>query len=501
GAIRTAYRLYEIRGDERYLEEIFEFSDGSKQQVLSQLIHEDEAQSFAGIPDSLTAYERDLKTKLAAVRERIDQNLENPDADKGARSVLEDSAFTLNRSLQDHISFLEQRYPRYHDFKFSERSPDFDRLRGQLQEHNITLIEYFWSEDSLWGIVINNQGLHVKPLEADSIDDRAILTFNEAVEKAKGREYLRSGHRLYQTLVEPVAEYLETDRLLIIPDGALHLLPFEALLTERPQLPTGEPDYTALPYLITDYQISYSASARTLELEGKSRRSYEYDFAGFAPVFSSSPERIQRDSERTPWISLASLPSSRFELEEIAGVFENERGMWQMLTGSRAAQIFLQEEATEQAFKSIESADYRYIHLATHSFTDDSLSSRSGIYFHPDEENRNDGILRPHEIFNLSLDAELVVLSACDTGTGTVVRGEGIVGLSRAFQYAGAQNLLVSLWKVDDRATARLMINFYESVAEHTSLAESLRKAKQELIARTPYSAPRYWSSFSLIGY
>jgi CHAT domain-containing protein len=145
--------------------------------------------------------------------------------------------------------------------------------------------------------------------------------------------------------------------------------------------------------------------------------------------------------------------------------------------------------------------DYRYLHFATHGIVNAANPTLSGLAFEQDTSSTDDGILHLGEVYNLSLNADLVVLSACETGLGQIAKGEGIIGLTRGFLYAGASNLLVSLWQVNDATTSNLMLDFYGQMLEGSSKPQALREAKLQMIRRHyEYAKPYFWSPFILIG-
>lgn len=194
------------------------------------------------------------------------------------------------------------------------------------------------------------------------------------------------------------------------------------------------------------------------------------------------------------------MPASRIEVTGILEVFESSYGFFDRMFNKKA-EVYLEEKATEGNFRSAGLRDYLYLHLATHGFVNEANSGLSGLILAQDSTSSDDGILHLGEIYNLEMNADLVVLSACETGLGQIARGEGIIGLTRGFLYAGAQNLLVSLWQVNDQTTADLMVDFYDRMLAGSSKAGALREAKLALIKRHPEDAkPYYWSPFVLIG-
>ena len=490
-AIKVSYELYKATGEKTYLNEIFFFSEKSKSRVILELLNNKRAKTYAGIPDSLIAYEQSLKEKISEKQQALISE-SGPDND-----LLETSLFNLHQKLNQHLEKLKEEYPKYHAFKFQSGVPDISELRENLSSKNLTLLEYFHGNESTWAIVINAHDINVVPLPYTEELTKKIGRFNRAISQKENPLYVNLAKELYKDLFQPVRKYIETENLLIVPDGALNLLPFEALLSGS----ADNENFMNLPYLLNDFAISYMPSiSMSRFFDERKSKSYAGKFAAFAPVFSGSDiTDLPAVASRSDWDA---LPSTRYEVQQIASSIEEERSLWARLMGEGANRIYTGIEATESRFKNSSLQNYRYLHLATHAFASDTTEGRAGIAFHPEADagSNEDGILYSEEIYGLNLGNELVVLSACETGTGEVRTGEGIIGLSRAFQYAGAENLLVSLWSVEDRSTAQLMISFYERLQNGNSAAGALQSAKQTLINTPSYAHPRYWSSFVFIG-
>jgi CHAT domain-containing protein len=216
-------------------------------------------------------------------------------------------------------------------------------------------------------------------------------------------------------------------------------------------------------------------------------------FIGFAdPVptmAAAQPPHVLRSATNSP-AELPRLLESRREVTGIAGLYPPGE-----------SQLFLNGAATEENVKNnplLRTA--RRIHFATHGFLDEKRPELSGLVLSRGAGSREDGLLQVYEIFNLELDADLVVLSACDTGLGAMVSGEGLIGVTRALLYAGARSVVVSLWQVDDDSTPDLMISFYRHLDQDADKAESLRLAKLEMIRQGRFSHPFYWAPFILLG-
>jgi CHAT domain-containing protein len=364
------------------------------------------------------------------------------------------------------------------------------------------MVSYFFGQESLFAFVISKDSFHLRELPTDTTLQQGIKSYRKAIlENSSPANFAGQSHELYKRLINPLADLIDKKNLLIIPDGILHYLPFESLVT-RSVKGTGSVRYHKLPYLIEKHIINYAPSAGYLKLQNsKSIQANSKKIAAFAPVFSNITPSTKRTLYPDYKRNLNALPLSKKEVKEVGKLFDSESGFWSFLSPSREqADIFVGDTATEAAFKKLPLEKYQYIHLATHAFTSEKEPYQSGILFSASNKSQEDGTLHAAEIYNLQLNAELITLSACNTGIGTLARGEGMISLSRAFQYAGAQNLLVSLWSVSDRSTADLIINFYNQIKEGKSMPAALQKSKLKLISDGTYAHPKYWAPFIFIG-
>jgi CHAT domain-containing protein len=186
------------------------------------------------------------------------------------------------------------------------------------------------------------------------------------------------------------------------------------------------------------------------------------------------------------------LPFTEEEVNQISGLFSKNKDLF--------FKYFIRKQAIEKSFKSAEVENADILHLATHGLVNKEKPGLSGLLFHPENpDTTEDGILYTGEIYNLNLKADLVTLSAYETALGKQKQGEGMLGLTRSFTYAGAKNLVVSLWQVNDKATSDLMIAFYNLLLSGHSKAESLRKAKEKLMKNPETANPYFWAPFILV--
>jgi CHAT domain-containing protein len=265
--------------------------------------------------------------------------------------------------------------------------------------------------------------------------------------------------------------------LIILPDGVLGIVPFEALVNPESEGTT----FGSVDFLIKKYQVAYDYSATLFVNRRESKKNLEESILLCAPLSFEKNE-----------VRMVNLPASENEVKEIKYLF----GM------NGRADLKIKGEASESFLKSDKLKQYKYLHFATHGLVDEGKPELSRIFLAPGQD--EDGSLYAGEIYNLKINADLVTLSACETGLGKIAKGEGIVGLSRALQYAGANNLIVTLWQVADASTALLMVKFYD-VHLHSNdpkgYHQALRQAKLHLMQMPEYQAPYFWAPFVLIGY
>jgi CHAT domain-containing protein/tetratricopeptide (TPR) repeat protein len=315
---------------------------------------------------------------------------------------------------------------------------------------------------------------------------------------------------LSKMLLAPVAASLQHRRILIVADGLLNFIPFEALLT-----PANDTSIASEQLLVREHEIVMLPSAITLaaiRMEKKSSaRTTRTIFVLADPVFEKDDPRVlgqKRISKETESADtnlsavlrdlngssqqLSRLPSTLIEAKAIIGLISSNEGV--LTTGFAAnKEIFLRKEANK----------YQILHLATHGLLDTEHPDLSGLVLSLVDENGKslDGFVRLHDIYNLDLRADLVVLSACRTGLGKDVQGEGVVGLSSGFMYAGSKSVVASLWKVDDTATAEFMSYFYKAMLKDgLPPAAALRVAKLEMLKQSRWGQPFYWAGFVIQG-
>ena len=511
-AIAVALTLHRRTGAPRYAEVAFRFAEKSKSGVLLEALVQAEAQRFAGIPDSVLAEERNLRAELAFYERAVsEEQSRGGEADPAKLGLFQDKSFERKRSYDALLERMEKQYPAYYSLKYRAQAVGPADVQRRLRDSDGALLEYFMGADSIFIFAVTKDGLRVEVVPREPGIERLVTELREGIVDRDLHLYAGAASRLYDAILRPVALTLAGKALVVVPDGSLGAIPFEALLA-RGEGEGGVPGRDSnLSYLLEEHAVSYAYSA-TLWLEPRNREAQPpgKGFLGFAPVFAPSRARGTRGAARPgeshgkdPGLRPVPrdyLPASRDEVTRIAKRVEGSYGLLDRWRRTRT-RVYLGDEAREEAVKSENLADYRFVHFATHGLLDAKRPKLSGLVLAAETGGEEDGILHLGEVYGLTLNADLVVLSACETGLGQVARGEGTIGLTRGFLYAGAAKVLVSLWPVSDATTADLMVDFYDQMLLGVSEAEALREAKRRLMKRQPeYAKPYYWAPFILVG-
>lgn len=478
-AIEMLMRLSREDGREEHLRQAFRLSEAAHARTLSELLAEARVDVRRGIAPELLAAERAAERRLSLVQSELTDALVRAlDGDRIA--ALEDERRQAQRDLQAVESDIRRRHPRYAEIHHP-RPPGVEEVQAWLTD-DTALLEYALGERSSVLFVVTRDDFHAFTLAGNGeIGDRVA-----AVRELLGGSPLAHGRlaaeiaELTRLLLAPAADHLAAvDRLLVVPDRDLFYLPFEAL---------GDPaDPAAIAGgALRRWAVTYLPSAAVLaHLAPQRPAHWERDVLLLAdpPALTrlASADRRGGGSSLVPVGGLAPLPGARREAEQIAALFPGR------------ADLFVGDAARESLLKTPGAVPpAQRLHIASHGHISEEDPAASFVLLASDGE--DDGLLQIHEVFNLDLSSELVVLSGCETALGRRVEGEGLLGLARAFLYAGARELIVSLWPVSDAATAELMVDFYRHLIADRDPADALRRAK--LAALDAGAPPALWAAF-----
>lgn len=491
--IKAYHYLHEETGNDEWLDQILATSELSRSRIALELLQDIEAKNFAGVPRDVLNRESSINNQIADFYQQLNAEQEKGfEANPDSISAYRDSLFESRRRLNSLTDQLENNYPDYYRLKYDHTYANRETVIDLLEEDE-ALINYIVSEDEVFALVLNRQDIMFHTMgSADSLSVQ-ITSLRRSVLSDNSAQYSELANHLYNQLIKPVISNLDAKSLIIVPDQSLHYLPFEMLLTDMPQ----HSNYHNFPYLIREYKISYVPSATLLQMLTKQKMSDPKNLFAVAPFNERSMNISEQDPASRYLANLSPLPLTQYETDEIAKIFD-EPQTWMEYIFPEEINILLGEEATKSTIETTSFRDYGFIHFATHAFVNEDDPALSGIAFWGDEN--EDGVIYVNDIYNMQMNADLVVLGACETGLGTVYKGEGMIGFTRAFIYAGASNLMVSMWKVNDQPTANLMIEFYRNAKDGHSYSESLQMAKMELINQPEFAAPRHWAAFVLQG-
>jgi CHAT domain-containing protein/Tfp pilus assembly protein PilF len=372
----------------------------------------------------------------------------------------------------------------------------------QIQQHingKTALIEYFLCENKSFMFFITKNEFNVYGLPSRSEIEKSTKAYLKIISgpQTGGFKGTLAAKRICRELLFPVERNISesVDNLIIVPDGILYSFPFETLMMDT------QDQSSKCDYLIAKYKISYvpSSSALLFLSENKVRRRNQKGLLAFGnPTYmyrdqsngtkSKAEIQILREMYLDQGFELSPLPYTEKEIMEISSYFPEDK-----------KDIYLQDEAREEIFKEAPLKDYQIIHFACHGFLAEEFPFRSALVLSLDDDPQEDGFLQVRELYNLRLKADLVVLSACQTGKGKLERGEGILGLPRIFFYAGARSVLLTLWRINDESTEKFMNLFYRYLSKGNDKAQALRLAKLDMI-NSKFNHPFYWAAFVLNG-
>jgi len=458
----------ETDGD-AYARRAFETFERGKAKSLIELLNRARSGADAKAPPHLLEAERLALADVA----RLSQNL----------------AAAIDRAggMNEHVAALQEELAdkgdrlRAAEQDIRDLAPDYAAIRylarvtvADVQSRlppDTAVVEYALRDELAVAFVITARSFAVARLSAATAIEPWVLALRATIQTPGRRplgRFLQSSRALGGELLRPVLPLTEgAANLVIVPDGQLSYVPFEAL--------RGAHD----GYLVESHALAYAPSAAVfLNLASAAPARHDRGLVAFADP--------RAPAANPPW---PRLPGARKEVEAVARVAAEE------------VTAFTDGQASEHRFKTEPAVGRaRWLHLASHASVDEANPANTMIVLAADPLGMDDGYLRVAEVFALDLSAELVVLSGCETALGRQVRGEGLMGLTRAFLYAGAKSLQVSLWKVSDRTTAYLMPDFYRSLVAGAAPVDALRRAKLESLADPRRAHPAYWAPFVLIG-
>lgn len=503
----------------KYEKEAFSFAELNKSVLLADAIKGNRARSFGDLPDTLINYEIALQSKLSKLRKK-QYSIKAPETESSVNKEIS----VLQLEIDAFLTSIKSKYPKYHALKYESITAKVEDIQSFLDDKNTAFLEYLLTDSITYLFSITKEEFKVYSIDIKLVDlksrikeFRFLLSNYENLlvhRERAGQVYSDVAYWFYKKLLYPALKGRSFENLIIVPDGELGHIPFETFLVEKSN-DQKETNYKKLHYLLNDYNISYGYSA-TLWKENhlappKSNNGEMLACAAMYPPLGaevilaknrfgvstySKGKMLYVDSVllelRTPYwyhlrSELQSLPAARDEIIALSNRFSGD---------------FILDSVSNEGFFKKNASKYAVVHLAMHGVLEKMRPMLSSLVFTENGDSLEDNFLQAYEISRMNLNADLVVLSACQTGYGKFEQGEGVVSLARSFMYAGVPSLVVSLWQVNDGSTAKIMGDFYQNLANGMTKAKALRLAKLTYIKEYDGLAihPTFWSPFIQLG-
>ena len=468
------FELFELSGDKKYLDKTVAIHEsGIYNRIRTQFNVKNDI-SFGSLPDSVLKKENELKTSISS-------------ALSGDSSNRLENYLKASQNWRSFLDTLKQKYPKYYDLRYATIEEDLGDIQQKIPE-NTTIVRYFFIENDLFVFILNRNTREIRTLNYDHVKEHIL---NLAEDQSDLERTSTSLAQLYDKLWRPIEDLVSTRKVVIIPDRDLFNLSFETLspvkITHFKQLATQS--------LLAQKVISYSYSLFLLKQPAPTYV-YPKNFVAFAPEFNEDMKLEYRfaitdslDLDKT-YIKLLPQPFSTELVKKYAKIFDGES--------------FLNKNSTKEVFK-LNAREHKIIHIGTHAESNNITPEFSRLIFAKDvakEEKREDNSLFTYEIYDYNVASNLTILTACETGKPTFEPGEGMISLAHAFNYAGSESILTSLWKIDEKSSNEILGYFYDNLKDGMPKDEALRQAKLSYlaVAKGRTIAPQYWSGLVLMG-
>jgi CHAT domain-containing protein len=512
--------------ENKYYYKAFKYAESMRGRVLLDQMAEGLVRLEKGLKAELKEERDRLVGKLSALSRQIQ---ETGGKDEKKLQELKEEYHQLESQFEDLLIKIRLENPLYASVNYPQ-PVTVRELQTEVLKKGETLLSFFISPEKAYVFIVSREKFRVKQLKVKEKEINGYVErYLHAIKENNTNDVNRFGSKLYGKLFKPLENYLKENRdIIIVPSGKLETIPFESLIIYKNK--SGQP-----VYLLGKYRLKYVQSASLMSILRKhySRDNETQSFIGFGDpvydwenfkqgkpeqgsIFSHEDTRSDTKEKRLTSVSSVSsvaieseikeihrqryaraggikdrLPYSGEEIKTIARLFEKE---------SLKTVVHLREQAAEANAKAVNMKDFDYIHFSCHGLLNDDFQSLVLSQLPPDKS-KEDGYFTLNEIMNCDYHAKLVVLSACETGSGKMYKGEGVTGLTRAVMYAGTPAVIASLWKVDDIATKELMVKFYKNLLENNlDKTKALRQAKLELLKNKKYHSPLFWSAFVMYG-
>jgi CHAT domain-containing protein/tetratricopeptide (TPR) repeat protein len=476
GAFLATYDLYRSTHDQELLDELFKGVENSKANLFKTNLLNSKAVEFSGLPVNYQQMVGQLKKQISWLRYNLNNIQDKAETSRNIPNLQNELAFA-EMKYDSLINILETKYPQFNHQGADEHIYKISSLQKKIQGDQV-ILNYFLTDDRLFVFIVSRESTEINEVKVDSNFIEKLQEFRNYIDhpvlggdiNQYCYEFGNLSNYLYRSLIRPFENKLLANRLIIIPDRELNLIPFHTLISDTIGISLG--DFSKLHYLVYSYPITtlYSVEQMFSEpnyLTDKSK------YLGFAPEYPANSNFV-------------SLPGANYEITKTSKYFKGK--------------FYQDADATKAKFLK-NCSNYDIVHLALHADINEAEPLYSKLYFSSDDAEKTESMFA-YEIFEYPMKAKLLVLSGCNTGYGKLEFGEGMENLARAFFYNGVENIIATHWSVADRSSANLIDYFYSYLLKNEPADVAMQKAKIDfLMYEDPLrSQPYYWAGYICIG-
>lgn len=485
-AIESAFQFSKI--DSSFLEEAFKLISKNKAAILHELISSNKGLSISGIPVELQNQERSTKQRFDYLTERLYEERKTNNSTQIKKT--EEQLFNIQNEYRAILKKIETNYPKYYNLKYDTSSVSISQLQKNLSNDKL-VIDYYKTDSTLYAFAISKHKVNYSIQKLNSFFYSNLSQFREelvpdnfnALSSEDVKSFANSSYYLYSILLKPFESEMKGKKLVIVPHNELISIPFIALVTSESN---SYQNYYSLPYLVFSNSITYSLSSKLYIDQVNAPVPHFLTCLSVAPSYKEAV--IKPESREGVYRQdLSDLPGAKLESNEVRRVFRGSS--------------LMDQQATERNFKKIASK-FNILHLAMHTFIDDKNPNYSKLIFTQSADSIEDGYLNAYEIYNLQLNCRLAILSACRSGDGNLIKGEGIISLARGFFYAGCPSLVCTQWRVDDNSGSELVSEFAKIIKKGKSIGCALQTTQINFLKKSDplRSHPYFWAAYQVLG-
>lgn len=473
-----------------YIDYSFKLASKAKASVLYQALNKERRIEFADVPTNLILSEQTLKLNINRLQELHHEERMKATPSKKVLQSIENRLFESQREFKKLISQIEKNYPKYFALKYDTSSVSIKDIQSKLTSKQL-LIDYIIADSALISYAVSKNQVLSNIIKIDSTFFYNLSTFLDEV-NPKGfdnvtrnslNRFANVSYSLYEYLLKPYEDMLKGRELIIVPHMQLASIPFCALVTQKPTEPRG---YYSLKYLVKTNTATYVPSSKLFFNTQEQLPLLNVNTISYAPEYKNP----------MPNFELLSL-TSRQNFGDLPGAEKESKAISEVFNGKQV----LGTSISKKQFKS-EVVKFDILHLAMHTHINETNPLFSKLVLSVSHDSIEKGMLNIYEMYELSLNCRLAIISACRSGDGNSVKGEGLISIARGLQYAGCPALIAAQWRVDDFSGAEIMVEFARNIKRGENISTSLQKAQVKFIdnADPLRSHPYFWASYQLIG-